>query len=81
MSKKRYRAEEIIHRLREADVLLSQGLNISQVCKKIGIADQTYYRVNISRGEKQVDTKRHESKPACPRLADRLDRGGGLRHD
>ncbi len=44
MPKKRYNAEEIIHRLREADVLLSQGLNVSQVCKKIGIADQTYYR-------------------------------------
>ncbi len=44
MPKKRYNAEEIIHRLREADVLLSQGANVSQVCKRIGVADQTYYR-------------------------------------
>ncbi len=42
MSKRRYNAEEIIHKLREADVLLSQGMNVSQVCKRIGIAEQTY---------------------------------------
>ena len=44
MPKKRYNAEDIIHKLREADVLLSQGMNVSQICKRIGIADQTYYR-------------------------------------
>jgi transposase-like protein len=44
MQKKRYNAEDIIHKLREADVLLSQGMNVSQICKRIGIADQTYYR-------------------------------------
>jgi putative transposase len=44
MPKKRYNAEEIIHKLREADVLLSQGMNVGQVSKRIGIAEQTYYR-------------------------------------
>ena len=44
MPKKRYNTEDIIHKLREADVLLSQGMNVSQICKRIGIADQTYYR-------------------------------------
>jgi putative transposase len=44
MPKKRYNAEEIIHKLREADVLLSQGNAVSQVCKQIGVSDQTYYR-------------------------------------
>jgi hypothetical protein len=33
MPKKRYNAEEIIHKLREADVLLSQGMNVGQVSK------------------------------------------------
>jgi hypothetical protein len=32
MPKKRYNAEEIIHKLREADVLLSQGKTVSQAC-------------------------------------------------
>jgi transposase-like protein len=44
MPKKRYNAEEVIHKLREADVLLSQGHSVSQVCKQIGVAGQTYYR-------------------------------------
>ena len=44
MPKKRYNTEEIIHKLREADVLLSQGKNVTQVCKQFGVADQTYYR-------------------------------------
>ena len=44
MPKKRYNAEEVIHKLREADVLLSQGHSVSQICKQIGVANQTYYR-------------------------------------
>ena len=44
MPKKRYTAEEIIHKLREAEVLLSQDKSISQACKQLGVSDQTYYR-------------------------------------
>ena len=44
MPRKRYNAEEIIHKLREADVLLSQGRSVKQVSKQLGIAEQTYYR-------------------------------------
>ena len=36
MARKRYNAEEIIHRLREADVLLGQGETVGQVCKQLG---------------------------------------------
>ena len=55
MPKKRYNAEDIIHKLREADVLLSQGMNVSQICKRIGIADQTYYRWRKVYGGMKVD--------------------------
>ena len=55
MPKKRYNAEDIIHKLREADVLLSQGMNVSQVSKRIGIADQTYYRWRKIYGGMKVD--------------------------
>ena len=44
MPKKRYNAEEIIHKLREADVLLAQGRTVSEVCKALGVTDQTYCR-------------------------------------
>ena len=54
MPKKRYNAEEIIHKLREADVLLSQGTTVSQVCKRIGVAEQTYYRWRKAYGGMKV---------------------------
>ena len=44
MSKKRYRPEEIIGKLREADVLLSQGKKVMDVIKSLVITDVTYYR-------------------------------------
>jgi hypothetical protein len=39
MPKKRYTAEEIIHKLRGAEVLLSQGKSVSQACKQLGVSD------------------------------------------
>jgi len=44
MPKKRYRPEEIIGKLREADVLISQGKKVVDVIKILGITDVTYYR-------------------------------------
>ena len=44
MPRKQFTPEQIIQHLREAEVLLAQGQTIAQVCKKIGITDQTYYR-------------------------------------
>ena len=55
MSKKRYTAEEIIHKLREAEVLLAQGRSIVQACKQLGITDQTYYRWRKSYGGMKID--------------------------
>ena len=58
MPKKRYNAEEITHKLGEADVLLSQGKTVSQACKQIGVSDQTYYRWRKSYGGMKVDQAR-----------------------
>ena len=55
MSRKRYSAEEIVNKLRQADVLIAQGRTISQVCKEIGVADQTYYRWRKEYGGMRVD--------------------------
>jgi transposase-like protein len=44
MRKKGYQPEEIISKLREADILLGQGHTVAQVIKSIGISDVTYYR-------------------------------------
>jgi len=55
MPKKRYNAEEIIHKPRETDVVLSQGATVSQVCKRIGVSEQTYYRWRKAYGGMKVD--------------------------
>ena len=44
MSRKRFTAEQIIGKLREAEVLLAQGQSVKAVCRHLGIAEQTYYR-------------------------------------
>jgi transposase-like protein len=44
MAKTRYTAEEIIHLLREVDVLLGQGKSIAEASKAIGVTDHTYFR-------------------------------------
>ena len=41
---KRHRPEEIISKLREADILIGQGHTIAQAIKSIGITEVTYYR-------------------------------------
>ncbi len=43
MAVKKYSPEEIIAKLREAEVLLSQGKTVAKAVKKLGIAEQTYY--------------------------------------
>ncbi|TNF50610.1 MAG: IS3 family transposase [Deltaproteobacteria bacterium] len=44
MPKKKYRPEEIITKLREADILISQGQTVASVIKALGVSDVTYYR-------------------------------------
>ena len=58
MARKRYQPEQIIGYLREAEVLLSKGSTVGQVCRKIGIAEQTYYRWRKDYGSVSVDQAR-----------------------
>ena len=44
MPQKRYRPEEIIAKLREAEVLLGQGNKVPEVVKAIGVSEVSYYR-------------------------------------
>jgi len=55
MAKKGYSPEQIINKLREAEILLSQGSSIAQVTKKIGVSDYTYYRWRKEYGGMTVD--------------------------
>ncbi len=42
--KKRHGVEQIVPKLRQADVELGKGLKVPEVCKQLGISEQTYYR-------------------------------------
>ena len=44
MPRKRFTPEEIIHKLREAEILLRQGQTVSEAARQLGVAEQTYYR-------------------------------------
>jgi putative transposase len=55
MPGKRYGAEQIIPKLREAEVDLAKGLTVAQACKKIGVTEQTYYRWRKEYGGIRMD--------------------------
>ncbi len=55
MARKRYSAEQIIGYLREAEILLAKGSTTGQVCRKIGVTEQTYYRWRRDYGSLSVD--------------------------
>ena len=44
MVRKSYTPEQIINKLREAEILLNQGATIAVVTRKTGVSDYTYYR-------------------------------------
>ena len=44
MVKKSHSPEQVIHKLREAEILLNQGANVGEACRKIEVTEQTYYR-------------------------------------
>ena len=55
MAKKRHTAEQIISKLREAEVELAKGTKMPEVCRKIGITEQTYYRWRKEYGGVRTD--------------------------
>ena len=44
MSKKQFTIEQIITKLREAEVSLSKGATMAMLCRSLGVTEQTYYR-------------------------------------
>ncbi len=55
MSRKRCAPEQIIGKLREAEVALAQGQTTAQVCRSLGIAEQTFYRWRREYGGLKVE--------------------------
>jgi len=58
MKKKGFTAEQIIGKVREAEVLLGQGSTVGEVSRKLGITEQTYYRWRRGYGGMRVEQAR-----------------------
>lgn len=58
MARKRYSAEQIIRKLREAEVLLAKGQKVGQISRALGITEQTYYRWRREYGGLKVSQAR-----------------------
>ena len=55
MAKKKYTPEQIIEKLREAEVRLSKGESVGKMCRTLGVSEQTYYRWRNEYGGMRID--------------------------
>ncbi len=58
MARKRYTPEQIIRHLKQSEVLSSQGRNVSEICREIGVTENTYYRWRKEYGGMGLDQAR-----------------------
>ena len=58
MGRKIFTSEQIIGKLREAEILLSQGDSVGEASRKLGVTEQTYYRWRKEYGGMRVDQAR-----------------------
>ncbi len=58
MPNKRHTVEQIIGMIREAEVQIAQGATIAEVCRSLGVSEQTYYRWRKEYGGLKLDQAR-----------------------
>ena len=58
MARKAYSPEQIINKLREVEVLISQGATAAEASRKVGITEQTYYRWRKEYGGMRIEQAR-----------------------
>ena len=58
MARKAYTPEQIINKVREAEILISQGATVGEASRKIGVAEQTYYRWRKEYGGMRIEQAR-----------------------
>ena len=55
MVKRKHSIEQIIGKLRETEVELAQGRSVAEVCRSLGVTEQTYYRWRKEYGGLKMD--------------------------
>ena len=82
MPRKRYSTEQIVTKLRQAEVELGRGLRTPEMCKKLGVSEQTYYRWRKEYGGLRLEQAKRLKGMCCnfPKAArERLVESAGLR--
>jgi transposase-like protein len=69
MGRRHFKPEQIIHMLREAEIKLAGGKKIGEVCRELGISEQSYYRwrkeyggMQVSQAKKLKDLERQNAR-------------------
>ena len=69
MGRRHFKPEQIIHMLREAEIKLAGGKKIGEVCRELGISEQSYYRwrkeyggMHVSQAKKLKDLERENAR-------------------
>ena len=52
--RKRYSEEDIINKLRQGEVMLGQGKRVEEVCRQLGVSNQTFYKWRKTYGGMEV---------------------------
>ena len=70
MVKKSHSPEQVINKLREAEILLNQGATVGEASRKIGVTEQTYYRwrkeyggLRIEQAKRLKDLEKENARP------------------
>ena len=71
MATKRHSAEQIVRKLREAEVELAKGATVKDACRKLAITEHTYYRWRREYGGLKLDQARRLKQLEKRRRADR----------
>ena len=58
MAKRKYTPEEVINKLREAEVVIAAGGTVAEASRRIGISEQTFYRWRAEYGGVRIDQAR-----------------------
>ncbi len=67
MGRRHFKPEQIIHMLREAEIKLAGGKKIGEVCRELGISEQSYWRkeyggMQVSQAKKLKDLERENAR-------------------
>jgi putative transposase len=76
MPQKKHKPEEIVAKVRQVDVLVSQGRSVAEAVRSIGVTQFTYYRWRKEFGGLKTDQVKRlkELEKEAPRVTDMIDR-------